>query len=281
MPRPVYLAALLLLNLVPAFGVLHYGWTTFDLIFLYWLENLVIGAFMILRILVRRYEHPVMLVMPLFMVPFFSFHYGMFCYVHGIFVFELFGPESIKNMELLPAIPDVLRSNHLLIGVTALSLFHLFTWVNELVRFGPGADDIKSVTVRPYRRIIVLHITIIVGGFVITALGEPSAALLILIGLKIAFDYMEWRREEKHPPNEEPEVTDEMLAELAEEYPDPEIKVNGETIRYESFAELKKSKHYRLMRSLGGLVAGKHLKALDRYMDMRIAEEEAEKQQTD
>lgn len=272
-PRPAYIATLILLNLVPAFGVLQFGWTVFELIFLYWFENLVIGVFMILRMLVRRYDHPAALLAPLFMVPFFSFHYGMFCYVHGIFVVSLFGPDGMKSMELLPVIPQVLSQSHLLIGVVALSTWHLFEWVTELMRDGPGADDIKEVTTRPYRRIIVLHITLIAGGFIITALGEPQIALLILIGLKMAFDYHQWQKDEKQS-KEAPEPDEDMMAKLAEDYPEPVIKINGEERRFDSFSDLKQSREYRLMRALGGLVGGKQMKALDQYLNKRIAEEQ-------
>ena len=32
------------LNLIPVVGVLFWGWSAFALIFLYWLENLVVGV---------------------------------------------------------------------------------------------------------------------------------------------------------------------------------------------------------------------------------------------
>jgi hypothetical protein len=47
---------------------------------------------------------------------------------------------------------------------------------------GGGAD------VRPYGRLMVLHITIILGGMAIAVTGAPAAALAILVVLKIAMD---------------------------------------------------------------------------------------------
>ena len=93
LPKPLFISLLILLNAVPIYGVFHWDWKSFDLIFLYWLENLIIGMIMILRILARRYSHPVELAMPFFIAPFFSFHFGMFCYVHGTFVVSLFGTK--------------------------------------------------------------------------------------------------------------------------------------------------------------------------------------------
>ena len=40
----------------------------------------------------------------------------------------------------------------------------------------------------PYGRLIVLHLTIIVGGLAIATTGAPSAAVLILVLLKTALD---------------------------------------------------------------------------------------------
>jgi len=38
------LAALVIANAIPLVGVLFLGWTVFPLVFLYWLENVVVGA---------------------------------------------------------------------------------------------------------------------------------------------------------------------------------------------------------------------------------------------
>jgi len=49
---------------------------------------------------------------------------------------------------------------------------------------GNGSDGIKDLMVAPYRRIIVLHLAIIASGFVLSAMNEPLAGLLILIVFK-------------------------------------------------------------------------------------------------
>ena len=59
MSRSPSLAILIALNALPIYGVLNWGWQSFDLIFLYWLENLIIGGFAILRMLVRPYRHAI------------------------------------------------------------------------------------------------------------------------------------------------------------------------------------------------------------------------------
>jgi hypothetical protein len=51
--------------------------------------------------------------------------------------------------------------------------------------------------------------------------------------------------------------------------------VNGKDEEYASFAELKASSHFRLAKALMRFVgAGEELKAMDTYLEMKIAEEE-------
>ena len=46
---PLALAALVAVNLVPLVGVAFLGWRLYDVMLLYWLENGVIGAFTLAR----------------------------------------------------------------------------------------------------------------------------------------------------------------------------------------------------------------------------------------
>ena len=44
------LTALVIANAIPLVGVLFIGWTVFPLVFLYWLENVVIGGFNVAKL---------------------------------------------------------------------------------------------------------------------------------------------------------------------------------------------------------------------------------------
>jgi len=76
-------------NLVPLAGVLFFGWSVFSTLLLFWVENVIVGAFNVLRMLVAQPQIGVMWAAKLFMIPFFTFHYGMFVTVHGLFVLTL------------------------------------------------------------------------------------------------------------------------------------------------------------------------------------------------
>ena len=279
---PLGLLLLVALNLVPLFGVLNWGWKSFDLIFLYWMENLIIGAFAVLRMLIRPYDHVIELAFPLLLVPFFCLHYGMFCMGHGMFVLSLFGPAVTGDQGLVMAALNVLSSPYMLAAVAALTLIQVADWVRDVRLRGFGADGVAALMAAPYRRIVVLHITIIAGGFALTALNEPLAGLMILVAVKTASDVWHWRRDNSLEASEDPGsaaelLTPERLKEMAEKYPEPMVTVNGEERHFGSFAEMKNSKELRMAQSLMRLVgAGKELKLMNAYLDLRIQEESGE-----
>ncbi len=282
---PLGLLLLIALNLVPLAGVLAWGWKSFDLIFLYWMENLIIGAFTVLRMLIRPYGHALELVFPLFLVPFFCVHYGMFCMGHGVFVVSLFGQTATGQDGLLTATLTVLASPYMLAAIAALTLIQVADWIRDVRLRGLGADGVKDLMVAPYRRIFVLHITIIAGGFALTALDEPVAGLIILVAVKTASDFWHWKRDNQSEGESDLSpaalLTPERLEELAEKYPEPTVTVNGQERRFASFAEMKKSKEFRMAQSIMRLMgAGKELKVLTTYLDMKIAEEQAQAEGT-
>ena len=41
---------------------------------------------------------------------------------------------------------------------------------------------------QPYQRVVVLHVTVLAGGFVVLLLGQPTLALVLLVLLKTGAD---------------------------------------------------------------------------------------------
>lgn len=64
--RQLSLTLLVFTNLVPLYGVCQWQWDAFLLIYLFWLENLVIGVLNVARMILRPNSHRPELVMPLF-----------------------------------------------------------------------------------------------------------------------------------------------------------------------------------------------------------------------
>ena len=57
------------------------------------------------------------------------------------------------------------------------------------------SETIATLMMAPYRRIIVMHLTLILGGGLVMALDTPAPALALLVVLKTLTDLRAHRRE--------------------------------------------------------------------------------------
>lgn len=174
--------SLLLSNLIPLIGVLFWGWELPLIMFVYWAESGIIGILNIFKILlatkVTSIEPTVSSIGDkLMMIPFFILHYGIFMLVHGVFVFVLFKPQVSLEWILAALIP--LFISH------CFSLLVNFISKKEYKEVTPGQQMFA-----PYSRIIVMHLTIIIGGGLILVLHLPQVAAAIMVILKIITDLL-------------------------------------------------------------------------------------------
>ena len=176
--------ALILANLVPLVGVLFFDWSLFTVMFCFWLESAVIGVLNILKLVI------VANILSIIMVPFFIVHYGAFMSGHLVFIFALFSPDEMSFSGFLPPpdllIPHIMNVWPAFLGVSlshGISFFYNFIGKKEFRHSTP-----EKQMMAPYGRIILMHVTIIFGGWLILALGAPILALVLLIVLKVASD---------------------------------------------------------------------------------------------
>jgi hypothetical protein len=167
------------------------GWQVFPVIFLYWIENVIIGISNVLKMLLSSPGSPGQWVAKFFMIPFFCVHYGMFTLVHGIFILVFFG-GYMKSGSPMPGISDLLNLiGSLQIGgaVLALMLSHTVSFITNYIGNGEYKQaSLSDLMAQPYGRVIILHLTIMIGGFLMMALGSPVVGLVFLIVLKTFID---------------------------------------------------------------------------------------------
>lgn len=184
-------------NLVPLYGVWFHDWPVFPIMLLFWLENVVIGVLNVVRMLVAQPVPepgaPPSQGAKLFMVPFFCVHYGMFTFVHGIFVFALFAEDLFDGVDSASEMKDALlhavQSWHLGIALLGLVASHLISFFTNYIGRGEYKRySLGRLLFQPYGRVVILHLTILGGGFLAMALGSPTWALVILVVLKIVVD---------------------------------------------------------------------------------------------
>ena len=184
-------------NLVPLAGVLFFGWSVFATLLLFWLENVIVGVFNVLRMLVAQPHSGVMWVAKLFMIPFFTFHYGMFVTVHGVFVLTLFGGGFAgRGFPTPTTYVHAVQSAGIAPAAWGLVLSHAVSFAFNYI----GTGQYKSALVpalmfRPYGRVMVLHVVILGGGFLVAMLGSRLIPLALLVVLKTGLDLFSHLRE--------------------------------------------------------------------------------------
>jgi len=242
--------SLIIANTLPLFGVLFLGWTIGVVMLIFWLENVVIGLFNVLRMLVSRKDGIANHLSKVFVVPFFVVHYGIFTAVHGMFVITLFvlgpagdgigstwegheqvetqsadslhtpapDPDSMADfrmppmtMETASKLFDFVVDTGLWWAVLALFVSHGISFFTNFI----GREEYLHVTAsdlmgRPYGRVVVLHIVIIVGAMLVAVTGQPVAALVLLVLLKIGVDFGAHYQERRKLATQE--ILDELKA---------------------------------------------------------------------
>ena len=121
----------------------------------------------------------------LFIIPFFCVHYGMFTLVHGVFVIGFFGGGFKSQGGLLPSVGtlwQLVTQNHLEWPFLGLALSHGISFVHNYLWLGEYQQaKLQALMAQPYGRVVVLHLTILGGGFLMMALHSPRAGLVVLV----------------------------------------------------------------------------------------------------
>jgi hypothetical protein len=179
-------------NVLPLLGAIWLGWDASTLVVLYWIETAIIGFWVIIQILfgpahaVPRFEGRngtgsmggATLSGRLFLSVFLVFHAGIFMFVHMMFLSALL--PGAWNQHL--GSPVSFLTGFVIQSGVWLPLLGLF-----LVRGTIAVSDIRNgtgghhVIISFYARIVLMQLTIILGGFLALAVGGTfMLALLVL-----------------------------------------------------------------------------------------------------
>lgn len=198
--RPLSLTAavgVLIANAIPILGVIHWGWDAAQILMLYWIENLIVGAAALTRVLTARGAllrspvDPDSLTLPAdgslpnrALGGFFVLHYGLFCLVHGIFTAILVASfmDGPGALDRLAQIRDrVLLHPVFLWAIPAMVLIQGVLLARDWWLSGQWRTADPGVEMsRPYGRILVLHVTVLLGAWGLAAADAPTRTILIL-----------------------------------------------------------------------------------------------------
>jgi len=188
--RPIYISvtSLILANLVPLIGVLFFNWDLFLIFFIYWLESGIVGFYNLFKMWNISGEKGKVGIIPrtfnrLFTICFFMVHYGIFMFAHLTFVYSLFGGHPIPFVRII-------------IPFTSLFLSHGISFFVNFI----GNEEFRKISLgqqmgQPYKRIFLMHFTILLGGFGTMIIGTPTFALVFMIILKMVPDLISHLKE--------------------------------------------------------------------------------------
>ncbi len=189
------LTVLVLANLLPLGGVVFFGWSVFQVMALFWLENVIVGAYNLLRMATQMLKGQFAIIV---LMAFFTVHYGMFCAVHGLFVMGIFGHDQPIPGGKIQASP--LAAFTLMEQMIALDATYFWAaiglvashGVSFLVNFLGSGEwkrvDAGTLMFAPYKRVVILHLTILAGAGAIALLGAPIWGLVVLVIIKTVVD---------------------------------------------------------------------------------------------
>lgn len=203
--------SLLAANLVPLIGVWYFGWNISSIMLLYWAESAIIGYFTVRKMhyldvqglktamagenssssqpptsftqitingktFNSTQELNQAALGAIFFIPFFLLHYGIFMFVHLIFLLIFFFSLSLDWWAIL-------------LGLVSLFFSHYVSYQTNFINGGEyQRTSVPAEMFKPYPRIIVMHLTIILGAAFVMSQGGQGVALVLLVVLKIIVD---------------------------------------------------------------------------------------------
>jgi hypothetical protein len=181
---PFSLVILFIANLFPIIGVFLFDWNVFTILFIYWIENIAVGFSNFVKMIYAKGK-----IEKFFLIPFFVIHYTAFTIGHGLFLFFIFIKDatSLLNFDIFLGLSIIaIFLSH------GISFFRNFIYNKEYKKISTS-----SLFFHPYKRVLIMHIVIISGAFVITSVQSPKILIFLLVLLKILIDGFSHIREHK------------------------------------------------------------------------------------
>lgn len=204
------ISTLIIANLIPLIGALFFDWNAILILALFWIENLIIGGFNIIKMssLGAYNKEP----KALFIIAFFTFHYGAFCSIHGAILWDILGLDDIETATyfssewmgvgelfaegviVLLAFIDKFEPQ-IWLGIAALVMSHLVSFIEHFIlRGGIFKGEAKDLMAAPYSQILILHAGLIIGAAAVEKFGSPLWLLVVIIVFKIVVNIVQHQR---------------------------------------------------------------------------------------
>jgi len=189
---------LIIVNLIPVYGVWFEGWNAAQIFLVYCLETVIIGLFTVIKmacvtLLVKprdewQSDKVTVMASGIFFILFFIVHYGIFVFVQTQIFFAVSG--LVKGGSVLNTyreIPNALGHE----GQLLLFIFITYYTLQNLFGFFLSGDyktiPMMKLMFQPYGRIFVQQFVVIIGSMFLV-FGVSKIFILILALVKIYFE---------------------------------------------------------------------------------------------
>lgn len=212
----------------PLLGVFLWSWSAREVVLIYWLENVVIGFWQIVKMLLAgapkvREFGGFALAGVLFVSLFFLVHFGGFCAGHGLFLLALTGQDAAAGETFalervnfafgpflfLQLLSIVIQQAWALMPPASLwsvasifALRGLAVWQDFVVTGEWRKADLVNLMFEPYRRIVILHLAIVLGAVLVMAVDDAWPVLALIVLGKLFFDLRSIWREREAPKDQ-------------------------------------------------------------------------------
>ena len=189
---------LIIVNLIPVYGVWFEGWNASQVFLVYCLETIIIGLFNIIKMAcVTLFVKPkdvwengssTSMQSGWFFIFFFIVHYGLFVFVQTQIFFQVSG--LIKTNSVLgkyAAIPEALGYNGMLLLLIFITYYTLQTLTGFFFSGEYKTISMGRLLFQPYGRIFVQQFVVLLGSMFLS-FGAGKIFILILAAAKIFFE---------------------------------------------------------------------------------------------
>lgn len=220
------LIALILANMIPVVGVLYFEWNAFVIVGLYWAESIIVGFYTLLRFIFAS-PRIVSIEKKLIGIPIFSFLYGFSISGYGvliIFFFVVFPSEFLQDQSWTPPMPEEdlfkvpwpgplglfqlgIESGRVMyytmpkravLVVFCLMVSHGLSFVIDyILRGNRNYADIRILMGGLISRVLILHFSLMIGGFLILIFKPHVTILVCFVVLKCLIDAKLYLRQQR------------------------------------------------------------------------------------
>lgn len=167
--------SLILSNLIVIILAMVQKWEVSTVLWVYWMQSVIIGFFQFLRILsLKKFSTEKFTINNQSVVPspktktfiafFFAFHYGFFHFIYAIFLFNFFTNQPLDFLYLFT-------------GGFIFFLNHLFSFYHNRIVDQQKVQNIGQLMFSPYIRIVPIHLIVVFGAI----LGQSTLVIFLIL----------------------------------------------------------------------------------------------------